>query len=249
MQHRIGDDAVLAKNLKYLLAQRGLNANSLQDADPNISQPTTQRILTGATASPRDLVVKRYADFFNVSISDIKYVDLEKEGVSSNKVKTFEPDGIALNNVTVWDGEGPDSADAVKVDLYKSVEFAAGDGMCHIDESQTGSIFFSKRSLKNQGVELAHARFVSVTGTSGGERLPKGSVIGYDTSNRRVVDGELYALDHNGQLRVKVLFNQDDGGLKLHSYNEADHPDEFYSLKESREINISGRVFWIAYFL
>ena len=162
---------------------------------------------------------------------------------------TFKSDGIALNNVTVWDGEGPDSDDAVKVDLYKGVEFAAGDGMSHIDESHTGSIFFSKRSLKNQGIELCHARFVSVTGTSGGDRIPKGSVIGYDASNRRVVDGELYALDHNGQLRVKVLYNQDDGGLKLHSYNDIDHKDESYTLDESREINISGRVFWVAYFI
>ena len=173
----------------------------------------------------------------------------DEELVPSELKKEPEVDGIALNNVFVWDGDGPESDDAIKVDLYKGVEFSAGDGMCHIDESKTGSIFFSKRSLKNQGVDIGHARFVTVTGTSGGERIPKGSVIGYDSSNRRVVDGELYALDHNGNLRVKVLYNQDDGGLKLHSYNEIDHPDETYSLEESREINISGRVFWVAYFL
>lgn len=70
----------------------GLNANSLQDKS-GITQTTTSRILNGSTQNPRDHVVQQYADFFGVSLADLRYKDLaSQDEMTDNK-------NYALGNV------------------------------------------------------------------------------------------------------------------------------------------------------
>lgn len=38
----------------------------------------------------------------------------------------------------------------------------------------------------------------------------------------------MYAIDHDGQLRVKLLYRLPGSGLRLRSYNTDEHPDERY---------------------
>lgn len=66
---------LLVKNIDYLLNKRGMNAYQLQDKS-DIAQSTTFRILNGDTKSPSSNTVKKYADFFNVSESDLRFKDL-----------------------------------------------------------------------------------------------------------------------------------------------------------------------------
>ena len=55
----------------------------------------------------------------------------------------------------------------------------------------------------------------------------------------------MYALDHDGLLRVKLLYRQPGGGLRLRSYNSEEHPDESYDGRYVAEnLRIIGKVFW-----
>ena len=75
--------------------------------------------------------------------------------------------------------------------------------------------------------------------------IPDGSTIGIDTSFKDVIDGEIYAIDHDGMLRVKFLYRVPGGGLKLSSANSEEHPPEVYSAEEvQHNIRIIGWVFW-----
>ena len=59
-------------------------------------------------------------------------------------------------------------------------------------------------------------------------------------------DGDLFAINHDGQLRVKVLYRLPRGGLRMRSFNRDEHPDEEYSAEDIRQENIEiiGRIFW-----
>ena len=76
--------------------------------------------------------------------------------------------------------------------------------------------------------------------------LPDGSTVGIDQGSTAVVDGKMYALDHGGELRVKVLYRLPGGGIRVRSYNSDEHPDEEYTHHEmlTQEIRVLGRVFW-----
>ncbi len=62
----------------------------------------------------------------------------------------------------------------------------------------------------------------------------------------RVVDGKIYALDHDGLLRIKFLYRLPGGGIRLRSFNRDEYEDESYTLDDVLEqrIVILGRVFW-----
>lgn len=78
--------------------------------------------------------------------------------------------------------------------------------------------------------------------------MPDGTLAAIDQSQKVVKDGQIYALDHSGQIRVKYLYRKPGGGLILRSFKREEHQDEPYSDAEIKEQNIKvlGRVFWYA---
>ncbi|MCY1297396.1 HTH-type transcriptional regulator PrtR [compost metagenome] len=60
----------------------------------------------------------------------------------------------------------------------------------------------------------------------------------------------MYAIDHAGELRVKVLYRLPGGGLRIRSYNDAEYPDERYDAEYvEHNIRIIGKVFWYSVLL
>lgn len=80
--------------------------------------------------------------------------------------------------------------------------------------------------------------------------IPYGAPLAIDRGMTRVVDGELYAVVHNGQLRVNSLSKRSNGALRLHSHDSEGFPCENYSVGHSRghELEVLGWVFWWAQF-
>jgi phage repressor protein C with HTH and peptisase S24 domain len=80
--------------------------------------------------------------------------------------------------------------------------------------------------------------------------LREGATVGIDvgkTSLGAIIDGDMYAISHNGQLRVKQVYRLPIG-IRLRSFNRDEHPDEDYSFAQIQEqhIAILGHVFWWA---
>lgn len=76
--------------------------------------------------------------------------------------------------------------------------------------------------------------------------LPQGSLLAIDRAFTRVVEGECYALLHNGRLRVNHLTLGHNGTLCLHSHDRLNHPSERYTAYQRRvqNVEILGWVFW-----
>ncbi|GGY92249.1 hypothetical protein GCM10007169_06850 [Shewanella fodinae] len=54
----------------------------------------------------------------------------------------------------------------------------------------------------------------------------------------------MYAINHDGMLRVKLLYTLPGNGLRLRSYNQDEYPDESYNDDQVKVIIVIGRVSW-----
>ncbi|WP_419421412.1 helix-turn-helix transcriptional regulator (plasmid) [Legionella sp. D16C41] len=66
----MSETSVLAKNLEQLLAKHHIKALNLAK-EINIPQPTLHHILSGTTKKPRNEILKKLANFFNISASSL----------------------------------------------------------------------------------------------------------------------------------------------------------------------------------
>jgi phage repressor protein C with HTH and peptisase S24 domain len=157
-----------------------------------------------------------------------------------------EPNAEMLGPIDVWDDDTPLDDDEVYVPFLKEIELSAGSGRTAVQESSNRKLRFGRNSLRNKNVDPASAKCVTVAGNSMEPVLRNGATVAVDTSNTRIVDGDMYAIDHAGQLRVKQVYRLPGGGIRLRSFNRDEHPDEEYppSQVEAQEIVILGRVFW-----
>ena len=102
------------------------------------------------------------------------------------------------------------------------------------------------RALSAVGVDPAQAICVTMPASNMSPLLPRGSTLAIDKGMTDIVEGELYALLHNGRLRIHSISQRANGTLRLHSHDSDEHPTETYSqtqLKNQRLI-ILGWVFW-----
>lgn len=153
-----------------------------------------------------------------------------------------------LADIDEWDEKSPLREDEVEVPFLREVELAAGSGRFVIQEDAGESLRFKKKNLRENNVQFGHAKCVTVRGNSMMPVLRDGATVGVDlgkTALGDVIDGDLYAINHGGQLRVKQLFRLPQG-IRLRSFNRDDHPDEEYTFMQMQEeqIAILGHVFW-----
>lgn len=156
--------------------------------------------------------------------------------------------GIVLAPIQAWDENTPLDDDEVYVPFLREVELDAGAGRYSIEESDGSLLRFAKRDLRDNGVQFSNARCVKVRGNSMFPVLRDGATVGINigrTSLGDVNDGDLYAINHNGQLRVKQIYRIPTG-IRLRSFNRDEFPDEDYSYQDmvDQQITLLGHVFW-----
>ncbi|MEI8631440.1 helix-turn-helix transcriptional regulator [Vibrio sp. PP-XX7] len=116
----------------------------------------------------------------------------------------------------------------------------------------TGSGYALRKStLRRYNVTPENAVCVSVKGDSMEPVLPNGSTVGVDCGNRTLVDGKIFAINHNGELFIKRLYKLPGGGLRIYSFNEIEYPPREYTEAQmfEQKITIIGRVFWYSVLL
>jgi phage repressor protein C with HTH and peptisase S24 domain len=186
-----------------------------------------------------------------------KALNFDASEVSSRLVSTvanvqqerIQP-SVKLGNIETWDDETPLEDDEVYVPFLHEVELAAGSGRFAIEESANSRLRFNKKDLRHNGVQFSNAKCVKVGGNSMVPVLRDGATVGVNVGKNSlsdIVDGEMYAINHNGQLRVKQVYRIPTG-IRLRSFNRDEHPDEDYTFQQIQDqhISILGHVFWWA---
>ena len=154
-----------------------------------------------------------------------------------------EPQAEYIAGMEEWDSSTPLSQEEVSVPFFSEVEAAAGTGN-FVQENHGPKLRFAKSTLRNAGVPVEAAACIKVKGNSMEPVLPDGSTVGINTADTNILDGKMYALDHDGMLRIKMVYRLPGGRIRLRSFNIDEHPDESYEKEEP--IKIIGRVFWSA---
>ncbi|WP_313885533.1 helix-turn-helix transcriptional regulator [Vibrio sp. Vb2736] len=154
-----------------------------------------------------------------------------------------------VGEIDAWDSKTPLSDDEVEVPFFAEIRLSAGSGEVAEREHTGLKLRFAKSTLRRYNVPPECAVCVKATGNSMEPVLPDGSTVGIDTSSTGVVDGKMYAINHAGELRVKLLYKTPGGGLRVRSYNAEEHPEERYSQEQAKDIVVLGRVFWYSVML
>ena len=132
----------------------------------------------------------------------------------------------------------------VEIPIYKEVGSDTGNTV--IAAAPDKKIRLPLHVLQSMNINIDKAICVPMNGNSMADKIQDGSLLGIDRGLTRIIDGEMYALEHGGMLRVKYLYRLPGNGLRLRSHNSAEYPDELFTAEqiEQQGIRVLGWVFW-----
>lgn len=153
----------------------------------------------------------------------------------------------------------PPVTQPVEADPSERYEFAtrvygavlsAGNGSTHWEHEEIeGSHAFTRSWLQRKRLNIANCRVLTITGDSMLPQLQDGYVVLIDLSDCAPIKaGKIYAISIDGEQRIKRLFPQIDGSLRIASDNpdKSLYPDELVRPEFLDRVRIIGRKRWHA---
>ncbi|MCU0072097.1 helix-turn-helix transcriptional regulator [Pseudomonas koreensis] len=134
----------------------------------------------------------------------------------------------------------------IELPLYKETPTATGSGKTHVIKDPDQTIRLPRSHLEALEIRHTDAICTHMIGNSMAEKIEDGSTLAIDRGLTQVVDGEIYAIEHDGMLRIKYLHRMPGNALRLRSHNSAEYPDEIFRAAqiEEQRIHVLGWVFW-----
>ncbi|MFP0195357.1 MULTISPECIES: S24 family peptidase [Pseudomonas] len=134
----------------------------------------------------------------------------------------------------------------IELPLYKETPTAPGSGKTHVIKDPEQTIRLPRSHLEALEIRPTDAICTQMIGNSMAEKIEDGSTLAIDRGLTQVVDGEIYAIEHDGMLRIKYLHRMPGNALRLRSHNSAEYPDEIFRAAqiEEQRIHVLGWVFW-----
>ena len=160
---------------------------------------------------------------------------------SASPGKPIESNATAFAVVETWQDGTPLNDEECEVPFLKEVRLSAGSGAFEASDFNGYKLRFHESSLRRKGINPKDVVCVSADGNSMEPVFPDGATLGVDTSQKHIKDGKIYAINHDGWLRTKILYRLPGNKIRIHSYNEDEHPDEEV---DASDIQVIGRVFW-----
>jgi phage repressor protein C with HTH and peptisase S24 domain len=134
----------------------------------------------------------------------------------------------------------------IELPFYKEVITAPGSKKTHVIEDRAQCLSLPRSHLDSLEINHADAICATMIGNSMAEKIDDGSTLAIDRGLTQIVDGQIYAIEHDGMLRIKYLHRMPGNALRLRSHNRADYPDEIFrpAQIEEQNIRVLGWVFW-----
>lgn len=237
----------LAGRLQFARERRGLSQAQLAEL-AKVSQVTIAHIESGRNQSSKKLfdlaaALRVPAEWLATGARDNEVkgalldIDLDEPRAGSQEIEL-------IGMMSPWDDSTPLAGDEVAIPLYKEVELSGGNGATEVIEAPGRLLRFARSTLREAGVDPKDAACATLRGRSMERLIMDGATIGIDKGSTAIEDGEIYAFDHDGMLRVKYLYRMPGGGLRIRSENDDEFPDEHLTAEEAQRVRILGWVFW-----
>ncbi|EJM92444.1 XRE family transcriptional regulator [Pseudomonas sp. GM67] len=228
----------LANRIK--MARQGARLTQKKLAElVGVEQPVISQLETGKNLQSAHIAKIAHA----CSVSAIWLSD--GIGEMKGRLTHIEANAELLGDMDTWeDGESLDD-DEYEIPYFAEVEFAGGQGMSEVVEIADRKLRFSGATLKAAGVEAKSAACARIKGRSMERLILDGAAIGFDLDDTSIIDGEIYAFNQLGMLRVKYLHRLPGGSVRIRSENSEDFPDEVMTAEQfADDVRMLGRVFW-----
>lgn len=230
----------LDKNTLTLIRRDNLKKWFSDKVVPEKDRSYVSQLISGKTPSFGEKAARRLEMENNMPAF---YLDTPQ----SKETKNISSNIKELGSFDLWDRNTPLNSDEVAVPFYQDVRLSAGNGFADdIADYNNFKLRFSKATLRKQGVQFENAVCVIADGNSMEPVIPDGTTVGIDLGNKTIRDGKIYAINHGGLLRIKLLYNMPNEQVKIRSYNSDEHPDE---IAELQDISVLGKVFWYSVLL
>ena len=225
----------ISERIKFLLTKEGLKQRDL--ADSLSTSPQTVHNWIKRDSLSRE-AAQQISEKFGYSLDWL----LSGTGSPKKDQESSIPLESEWGVVDSWDKNTPISADEVEVPFLKDIEFACGDGRVQCEDHNGFKLRFSKSTLRRVGANSDGSGVLCfpASGDSMEPVIPDGATVAVDTGNKRIIDGELYAINQGELKRIKQLYRKPGGKLLIRSINR-DYDDEE---AEESEVEIIGFVFW-----
>lgn len=137
--------------------------------------------------------------------------------------------------------------DEVDLPFYTDIRLSPRNGFSEdIQNYNNQKLRFSRHILSKNNINPEYAFCLEVEGNSMAPIIPDGAIIGINCEDKILRDDKLYAINHDGLLKIRILRKKTSNKILLQSYNAISYINEEVSLKD---INIIGRIFWWSVFL
>lgn len=220
-------------NERFRLALRmsGMSQSQLASII-GVSQPAIQKLVSGATSSTRKVV--QIANALNV---DPYWLTA---GVGEMIKNNKDSNGKVIGSIGGWDNKTPLNEDEIEVPFYKDVRLSDNGFSEDIDNYNNYKLRLSRSTMQRHGIDENSTVCLTVYGDSMEPVFRDGATVAIDQTDTHVRDGKIYAINHDGLLRIKMLEKLPADQIKIKSYNIG-YDDEIVS---QDDIYILGRVWW-----
>ena len=230
----------LDKNTLTLIRRDNLKKWFSDKVVPEKDRSYVSQLISGKTPSFGEKAARRLEMENNMPAF---YLDTPQSKATKNISSNIKETG----SFDLWDRNTPLNDDEVEVPLFQEIRLAAGNGFADdIMDYNNFKLRFSRATLRRQGVQYENAVCVVADGNSMEPVIPNGATVGIDTGNKTIRDGSIYAINHGGLLRIKLLYNMPNNQIKIRSYNTDEYDDEIADLNE---VSVIGKVFWYSVLL
>lgn len=221
---------LVAKNLDWLISERKMSPYEVQRAT-GVPQPTIHRIISGESNDPRTKTLQPLADFFQVSVADLRTRDL----ATGNVLEGLRPGSIG--KVEAAASNDPRFTLIPKVRLRLTAGISGFEVEPEPFDGTTTAI--STGWIERHGYKADKLIAVMIRGDSMYPEFKEGDLVIVNTEDQKPVDGAVYAINYEGEPVVKRL-TRDAGQWWLTS----DNPDQrkYYRRTCDESVVIIGRV-------
>ncbi|GAB3416788.1 hypothetical protein GCM10027318_34130 [Massilia agilis] len=219
------------KNLEWLIARARTNPYELQKK-AGVPQPTIHRILTGESTDPRTRTLQPLADFFGVTVADLRDKDLANDQAGR---------GLSPGTFQRVEAAGEDDAGLIHIAKVRLRLSAGIKGFQVEPEPYDGTTLTVPVAwIERRGYDPKNLIAVRVKGDSMEPTLYQDDLVIVNTADTKAVDGQVYAFNYEGEPVIKRL-TRDAGRWWLTSDN-ADQRKYHRKSCEGSECIIVGRV-------